>query len=133
MHLAAAQDQKLTTRQIAEAHGAKFNHIAKVTQWLVREGYASSTRGRSGGLQLMRDASSITVGQVVRSLEGKDGVVECMRSDGGACILAPVCELKATLYGAQEAFFRSLDNKTLASLTDKKINPLLMQMNRSKA
>ena len=131
MHLAVAQGQKLTTRQITEVHGAKFNHLAKVTQWLVREGYVSSTRGRTGGLQLLTDPSMITVGQVVRSLEGQDGIVECMRRDGGTCVLAPVCELKASLYDAQEAFFAALDKKTLAALTRNKMSPLLAQLNRA--
>ncbi|MDG1738322.1 MAG: Rrf2 family transcriptional regulator [Paracoccaceae bacterium] len=131
MHLTAAQDQKLTTRQISEIHDAKFNHVAKVTQWLVREGYVSSTRGRSGGLHLIGDPSAITVGKIVRKLEGQDGVAECMRGDGGTCILAPSCELKSALHDAQEAFFRSLDNKTLASLTNGRIDPLLRKLNQS--
>jgi len=131
MHLAVAQGQKLTTRQIAEAHGAKFNHLAKVTQWLVREGYVTSTRGRTGGLRLLKDPSSITVGQVVRALESQDGLVECMRNHGSGCVLAPMCELKSSLHEAEEAFFKALDHKTLASLTEKgmKMNLFIKQLN----
>lgn len=132
MHLAVAQDQKLTTRQISEAHGAKFNHLAKVTHWLVREGYVTSIRGRMGGLQLLQDPSSISVGQIVRALESQDGLVECMRNDGNGCILAPMCELKSSFHEAQEAFFETLDRKTLAALTEKgkKMNNFLVQLNK---
>lgn len=130
LHLAAAQDQKLTTRQITEAQNVKFNHLAKVTQWLVREGYASSTRGRAGGLMLLRDPSTITVGEIVRALEKQDGLVECMQADGGNCILSPICELKGTLNKAQEAFYATLDKQTIAALVDKKMYPLLKRLNR---
>lgn len=131
MHLAVSQGQTLTTRQITDVHRAKFNHLAKVTQWLVREGYVSSTRGRTGGLRLLKDPDEITVGQIVRSLEGEDGIVECMRSDGGTCVLAPVCALKASLHDAQEAFFAALDKTTLAALTRNKMTPLLETLNRA--
>lgn len=38
MHLAVADEHILTTRQIADIHWAFYNHLAKVTQWLVRDG-----------------------------------------------------------------------------------------------
>ena len=131
MHLAVAQNGKLTTRQIAEIHGAKYNHLTKVTQWLVREGYVNSTRGRSGGLELRRSASDINIGRVLRDLESRHSLVECMRGDGGACVLAPACELTTALLEAEEAFFRVLDTKTLSQLTasDKKLAILLSRLN----
>jgi Rrf2 family nitric oxide-sensitive transcriptional repressor len=131
MHLAVAQDGKLTTRQISEIHGAKYNHLAKVTQWLVHEGYVTSTRGRSGGLQLRRSPADINVGQVIRGTERKHTLVECMREDGGTCVLSPVCELTTALLEAEEAFYRVLDTKTLAQLTarGRKVAVLLERLN----
>ena len=38
MHLAVADEHMLTSRQIADIHWAFYNHLAKVTQWLVRDG-----------------------------------------------------------------------------------------------
>lgn len=132
MHLAVADGYKLTTRQISDIHDAKYNHLAKVTQWLVREGYVASTRGRAGGLELARDPAEINIGTVVRALEGHDGLVDCLRPDGGgSCALFPQCVLTGALAEAQEAFFRSLDSKTLAQLTPegRRIVPLLQRLN----
>ena len=56
---------------------------------------------------------SITLGQVVRALEGPHALVECFRDDGGACVLTPRCRLKAKLAAAREAFMRELDSTTL--------------------
>ena len=116
MHLSVSNDYTLSTRQIADMHDVKFNHLAKVSQWLVREGFAASQRGRSGGLRLARAPEEINVGTVLRALESHDALVECFRADGGACILSPVCGLTQALNDAREAFFKALDAKTLADL-----------------
>lgn len=131
MHLAVADKHMLTTRQIASIHGAKYNHLAKVTQWLVREGYVISLRGRAGGLRLAVDTDKINVGTVLRNLESQNELVECMREDGGACILAPKCPLTAALKRAQTAFFDSLSQMTLFDLTNQKrpIGELLVRLN----
>ena len=126
MHLAVADGHQLTTRQIAETHDAKYNHLAKVTQWLVREGYAVSTRGRSGGILLTKPPKDITLGEVIRKLESHSDLVECMRPDGGNCILSPTCGLSAALSVAQDAFFDALDQVSLADLTTQ--NPPMIQL-----
>lgn len=132
MHLAAAQDYSLTTRQIAAIHDAKFHHLAKVTQWLTREGYVTSTRGRTGGLRLARAPEKIAIGTLVRQLEQPSALVECFDADGGACILSPACGLTAALAAAQDAFYASLDQHTLASLAprDTALTRLLHSLNR---
>ena len=117
VHLAASPDRLLSTRQIAEIHDAKYNHMAKVTTWLVTEGYAESLRGRGGGLRLSRTPEEINLGQLVRKLEADKPVVECLGSDGtGACRLMPACGLSLALGDAQEAFFVSLDQLNLSSV-----------------
>lgn len=131
MHLAVADKHMLTTRQIADIHRAKYNHLAKVTQWLVREGYVVSMRGRAGGLKLAKDTKEINVGHVLRDLESQSELVECMRADGGSCILSPLCPLTTALKAAQTAFFDSLSQLTLQDLTseNRPIGHLLSQLN----
>jgi len=131
MHLAAAEDNLLSTRQIAEIHGAKYNHLAKVTHWLSREGYVRSVRGRSGGLQLAIPAQDISVGEVLRKLESEQVLVECLRDDGGLCVLSPMCGLTDALQNAQSLFFGALDGVSISSLTSKrsKMSRLLKTLN----
>ena len=133
MHLAVAQGHMLTTKQIAQIHGAKYNHLAKVTQWLVREGYVVSLRGRTGGLRLAMDVERINIGAILRELEGNTELVECMNVDGGSCVLSPLCPLTAALRRAQTAFFDSLSQLTLKDLTSgrRPIGDLLVQLNDS--
>ncbi len=88
----------------------------KVTQQLAKLGYVESTRGRSGGLRLIRDPKDINIGKVVREMEPMD-IVECFGSNGH-CVIEPGCRLKGVLGRALRAFIRELEQHTLEELLD---------------
>ena len=116
LHLAMADGRLLSTKDIAGIHEARYNHLAKVTQWLAAEGYIITTRGRSGGIRLAKDTKDINIGSIIRKLESQSPLVECMQSDGGNCRLSSACGLSIVLVKAQEAFFKVLEDFTLADL-----------------
>ncbi|MEM1300120.1 MAG: Rrf2 family transcriptional regulator [Pseudomonadota bacterium] len=120
LHLAAAGDEQISARDIAEAQNISFNHLAKVAQWLASEGYVRSTRGRGGGMRLNIEPERISIGQLLRKSEAGSPLVECMRADGGACCLKPSCGLIPILAEAQEAFFAVLDQRMLADVLQRR-------------
>jgi len=65
----------VTTREIAEAYGLSLNHIAKVTQELIKMGLLEGQRGRGGGVRLARPADEIKLGELMNSGEGAAGVI----------------------------------------------------------
>ena len=113
MRLAGEPGRSFATSEIAAEFGISRNHLAKVVRDLADSGFISTQRGVGGGFTLARPAQSITIGEVVRALEGPP-LVECFREDGGNCVLKPRCRLKARLAAAREAFMRELDATTLA-------------------
>jgi Rrf2 family nitric oxide-sensitive transcriptional repressor len=114
MRLAGEPTRSFATGEIAAEFGISRNHLAKVVRDLADGGFIATQRGVGGGFSLARPPQSITLGQVVRTLERKQALVECFREDGGNCVLTPRCRLKATLAAAHEAFLRELDATTLA-------------------
>lgn len=116
MHLATANGRLMSTREIAAIHDAKYNHLAKVTQWLSNEGYIETIRGRSGGIALAKNADQVCIGTLVRKLESQTALVDCMRDDHGSCRLAAACGLASVLKEAEESFFKCLDQYTLADV-----------------
>lgn len=114
MRLAAEPERIFATSEIAAEFGISRNHLSKVVGDLADGGFISTQRGARGGFSLARPPQSITLGQVVRALEGSSALVECFREDGGDCALTPRCRLKARLAAAREAFMRELDGTTLA-------------------
>lgn len=120
IHLAVAEGTRCSTRDIAELQGVSFHHLAKVSQWLVAEGYAKAVRGRGGGLTLGLPAAEIRIGTLLRRSDSEAGLVECMSPGGGGCVLTPACGLKPILAEAQDAFFATLDNYTLNDVVCRK-------------
>jgi Rrf2 family transcriptional regulator, nitric oxide-sensitive transcriptional repressor len=116
MRLASATDQVLTTEQIATEFSISRNHLTKVVQDLVRCGYVTAQRGKGGGLRLAMPTTEIRLGDVTRQLEQDIALVECFRTDGGACVLTPDCRLRHHLKRAHEAFLGQLDQATLADV-----------------
>ncbi|MGL3209418.1 RrF2 family transcriptional regulator [Bradyrhizobium sp. BR 1433] len=114
MRLAGEPDRSFATSEIAAEFDISRNHLAKVVRDLADAGFIATQRGAGGGFSLARPAETITLGQVVRALEGDSALVECFRDDGGDCLLLPRCRLKAKLAAAREAFMRELDGTTLA-------------------
>lgn len=114
MRLAGEPDRIFTTDEIAREFAISRNHLTKVVRDLARAGFVVTQRGAAGGFRLARPAAAITLGEVVRALEERHSIVECFRADGGACVLAPRCRLKARLAVAREAFLHELDRSSLA-------------------
>jgi Rrf2 family nitric oxide-sensitive transcriptional repressor len=49
-------------------------------------------------------------------MEAELGVVECLESGGGTCVIVPSCRLKPMLATATERFMAELDAHTLADV-----------------
>jgi Rrf2 family nitric oxide-sensitive transcriptional repressor len=114
MRLADEPDRSFSTNEIAVEFKISRNHLIKVVRDLANCGFVTTQRGIGGGFRLARAPQSITLGEVVRSLERRHALVECFREDGGICVLKPRCKLKTRLAAAREAFMRELDTTTLA-------------------
>jgi Rrf2 family transcriptional regulator, nitric oxide-sensitive transcriptional repressor len=115
--LACVAPEKLTVGEISERYGISLNHLLKVVQKLAELGYVETTRGKSGGVRLLAEPSTLTLGAVVRGMEPELGVVPCLRADQQLCVIAPACKLKSILSEATNQFLATLDQQTLADIT----------------
>lgn len=105
-----------TIAEIAEAHGISRSHLMKVVMELSAKGWLSTTRGRGGGLRLVKDPSQIVIGEVVRQMEEDFRLVECFNPDSNTCRIDGVCRLKGSLQQALQAYMQVLDGVSLAGL-----------------
>ncbi len=111
--VALVAPEKITVGEISRAYEISTNHLLKVVQRLAALGYVETLRGKGGGVRLARQPSQVRLGEVVRQMEPELGVVGCLRSPNEACVIAPICELKAVLTMATDRFIAVLDEHTL--------------------
>ena len=110
-------DGALSAKRIAEEFNIPAERLAKILQRLAKKQLITSHNGPKGGYVLTRPAREITVGQVVRALEGPLRIVSCMSSKDD-CPQFARCNLRGPVQKIQASLSDVLDTMTLAELTD---------------
>lgn len=117
MYCAAHRQRLVTIGELAEHHHVSKNHLMKVVNDLARQGLLETTRGRGGGLRLLKEPGDIRIGDVVRASETDFRLVECFDASTDSCTLTPNCRLKLVFDQALRGYFKALDGATLADVT----------------
>jgi len=117
MHYIASHgnDGAVSAKRIAEEFYIPAELLAKILQRLAKHRLITSHNGPKGGYVLTRQPNGITVGQVVRALEGPIEIVSCM-TDGDDCPQYSRCNLRRPVQKIQASISRLLDTMTLAEL-----------------
>jgi len=105
---------------VVQIHGLAKPHVRKIVHELGLAELLITYRGRNGGFQLARPASTIVVGDVVRLTEGPLDVVECFNPETNTCPLIGVCKLSRAMQQATNAFMAVLDDLTIADIASNK-------------
>jgi Rrf2 family transcriptional regulator, nitric oxide-sensitive transcriptional repressor len=127
VYVATRSDSTCTTYDVAEAYGLSRDHLVKVAQTLRDLNLITTTRGRAGGIHLVKSPDKISIGALVRATEEDLSLAECMQSQGRICAISPACRLQGMLHEALVAFLMVLDKYTLADILKNRseLGPLL--------
>ena len=117
MFCATHPERSVTIAELAQGYDISKNHLMKIVNDLARQGLLQTTRGRGGGLRLLKPASEIRVGDVVRQSETDFRLVECFDANHNTCTLTGYCMLKQVIKKAEQSFLAELDRVTLADIT----------------
>ncbi|MCC8190995.1 MAG: Rrf2 family transcriptional regulator [Planctomycetes bacterium] len=107
-------DGLIRLREIAAAQHIPERFLENILNELRQAGFVASKRGKDGGFRLNREPDAITIGDVVRFVEGSVHPVDCVADRrcpmDGACIFIGLWD------EAQKAVEQVYDNKKLADL-----------------
>lgn len=107
--------QQLNVETIAgQLGGLSRNHLHKIVQVLAGLGLLKAVRGAGGGVSLAKPLDEIRLGWLIRMLEDDQPIVECFREDRGRCVIETGCRLRGKISTALDAFYRTLDQYTIA-------------------
>lgn len=104
----------VSAKRIAEEFQIPAELLAKILQRLAKRKLIVSHNGPRGGYGLAQPPAAITVGRVVRALEGPINIVSCLETHTRPQISR--CSLRRPVLKIQAGIAHLLDTMTLAEL-----------------
>ena len=119
--LAADTDRgPVQASELAETQRLPRKFLEAILLDLKRHGLVDSKKGRGGGYVLSRKPGDITVGQIIRVLEGPLALTPCVSQTAyrrcEECIDEETCGIRLAMKEVRDATAHILDNTTLAGL-----------------
>ena len=113
-----AGDGPVPIKAISEREGVPEAYLEQLMAVLKRSGLVNSTRGAQGGYTLSRPAAKISVGEVLRALEGGLNLVDCLTEED-TCGKSCVCPSRIVYQKLRDGLNQLADGITLQDmLTD---------------
>jgi Rrf2 family cysteine metabolism transcriptional repressor len=106
----------LNLKSIAERQNVSEKYLEHIFSALKKAGLIKSLKGTQGGYILAREAAQITVGQVLRALEGDLAVAEAFSGEEGEADILEHCINIKVYQKIDESINRLLEGTTLADL-----------------
>ena len=104
-------------KSIAERQNIPEAYLEQLIGQLRRSGLVRSVRGAQGGYLLSRSPAEITVGEVLRTLEGELAVVDCLMEED-VCHKACSCPTRVVWKKLRDGLNQIVDGITLQDMLD---------------
>jgi len=108
-----------TINDIAKRIDAPVKFLEQVLLDLKKGGFVESRRGNVGGYHLAKDPAEITLGQVVRYIEGPIEPISCVEKGYTKCTDLSCCLFKEIWQKVAQATSGIIDNVNFADLVIK--------------
>lgn len=112
-------EKPVPLKDVSRRQNISLKYLEQLTVKLKKAGLIKSLRGASGGHMLAKDPSEITIGTIVRTLEGQTRITDCaddQKNACGVCNKAGDCLSRWVWVEASNAMFGRLDNITVEHL-----------------
>jgi Rrf2 family cysteine metabolism transcriptional repressor len=112
----------VTASSIADAQRVPLRFLENILAQLRQDGLVESVRGKEGGYRLSRSPRLLSVGEVIRLIQGPLATVDCYAdadgSGGRECALRAGCVLLPVWKRAQDAMTAVYDETTFEDLVE---------------
>lgn len=112
-------DGQVVLKSIAERQGISENYLEQLFALLKKAKLVKSIRGSQGGYILARETEKITVGDILRALEGSLAPVDCVLEDkNSGCSRSGECVTRSVWKKIYDKINEAVDSITLSDLTE---------------
>jgi Rrf2 family protein len=120
MVLARNERKLMQTKSIAKTADVPHKFLEAILSDLKNHGVVSSKRGMLGGYQLSRPADLVTIGEIIRIMDGPLALTRCASvSAYQTCEDCPdeaLCTIREVMVDVRTAISGVLDKRTIADL-----------------
>lgn len=102
--------QSISAKQIADATHAPYEVVARVLQALSARGILKAEYGVTGGYQLIKKLSDVSIYELMETLESSTELAKCLGTDG-ECDMAKTCTIVSPVTNLNrkvQEFYKSL-------------------------
>jgi len=106
----------LSATAIASATTLPETTVAKVLKSLAQGNLLTATRGAAGGYAITKSAAQITVREIIETMDGPVGIVDCTEESRADCQLHDNCKTKTNWSLVNDRIRGVLSDLTLAHM-----------------
>ena len=115
-HMSRKLPGELTSaKEVSESYQAPFDATARVMQLMAQNGILKSEQGASGGYQITKDLSKVSLQDLLEIIQGPTQIAKCLHKEE-PCELQTSCNIISpvqTLNQKLNEFYRNLTLKEL--------------------
>lgn len=114
-----SEEEPVNIQSIAKRQNISESYLEQLVRKMRTAGLVTSVRGAGGGYQLARPASEISVGDVLRALEGDLAAVSCAgNQEESGCSGADLCVTRYVWQRINESITQAVDTMWLDQLVE---------------
>ena len=115
----SSEEEAVSIQSISERQNISESYLEQLVRLLKKAGLVKSVRGAGGGYMLAKPISQISVGEVLRALEGNLDAVTCPANEGeGGCEEADFCVTRFVWQKINDSITSTVDAIMLDQLVE---------------
>lgn len=112
-----AKGKMFSVEEISRKHKIPKKYLEQILILLRNAGYIATKRGPGGGIWLIKDPNKVSVGEIIRLMDGSTSPIICVdETKNIRCSEELRCVFKALWGKVKKAVDKIVDNTTIAEL-----------------
>ena len=112
------EEEAVSIQSISARQQISDSYLEQLVRKLKRAGLVNSVRGAQGGYRLAKPAEEISVGDVLRALEGSIEAVSCGKEHNANCLGEDLCVARYVWQKVNKSIQETVDSITISQLVE---------------
>ena len=112
------EQEAVSIQSISARQQISDSYLEQLVRKLKKAGLVTSVRGAQGGYRLARPAEEISVGDVLRALEGSIEAVSCQEGENPSCVGKDLCVAGYVWQKVNKSIQETVDSIMISQLVE---------------